>query len=80
MLNFLKGTIKNYEKIFDKTTFLINPAGNFVIGGPHGDTGLTGRKRLLLIHMEVRVHMGEGHSLGRILQKLTGLVPTWPDI
>ena len=44
LLNFLKGTIKNYEKIFDKTTFLINPAGNFVIGGPHGDTGLTGRK------------------------------------
>jgi S-adenosylmethionine synthetase len=24
--------------------FLINPAGSFIIGGPHGDTGLTGRK------------------------------------
>ena len=23
---------------------LVNPTGNFVIGGPHGDTGLTGRK------------------------------------
>ncbi len=26
------------------TRFLINPTGRFVIGGPHGDTGLTGRK------------------------------------
>ncbi|MGB0290990.1 MAG: methionine adenosyltransferase [Luteolibacter sp.] len=28
----------------DKTEFLINPTGNFVIGGPQGDSGLTGRK------------------------------------
>ena len=28
----------------DKTKFFINPTGSFVIGGPHGDTGLTGRK------------------------------------
>ncbi len=27
-----------------KTKFHVNPTGNFVIGGPHGDTGLTGRK------------------------------------
>jgi len=27
-----------------ETRFLINPTGRFVIGGPHGDTGLTGRK------------------------------------
>jgi S-adenosylmethionine synthetase len=33
------------SKLFDaKTKFLINPTGKFVIGGPHGDTGLTGRK------------------------------------
>ena len=32
------------KKLFDNTNFLINPAGKFVIGGPHGDTGLTGRK------------------------------------
>ncbi len=28
----------------DNTRFFINPTGRFVIGGPHGDTGLTGRK------------------------------------
>lgn len=28
----------------DNTKFHINPTGKFVIGGPHGDTGLTGRK------------------------------------
>ena len=28
----------------EKTRFLINPTGRFVIGGPHGDSGLTGRK------------------------------------
>ncbi len=28
----------------DKTRYLINPSGRFVVGGPHGDSGLTGRK------------------------------------
>ena len=32
-------------KLFDRTFILhVNPTGKFVIGGPHGDTGLTGRK------------------------------------
>jgi S-adenosylmethionine synthetase len=32
------------EMLSDTTEFLINPTGRFVIGGPQGDTGLTGRK------------------------------------
>jgi len=28
----------------EQTRYLINPAGRFVVGGPHGDAGLTGRK------------------------------------
>ncbi len=32
------------EMLDDKTQFLVNPTGNFVVGGPQGDTGLTGRK------------------------------------
>ena len=31
----------------DKTKYFINPTGNFVIGGPVGDTGLTGRKIII---------------------------------
>jgi S-adenosylmethionine synthetase len=39
-----------YEQLLEnflddpKAKLLVNPTGNFVIGGPHGDTGLTGRK------------------------------------
>ncbi len=32
------------EMVDDNTKFFINPTGRFVIGGPHGDAGLTGRK------------------------------------
>ncbi|MCI8464794.1 MAG: methionine adenosyltransferase [Lachnospiraceae bacterium] len=32
------------ELVNEKTKFFVNPTGRFVIGGPHGDSGLTGRK------------------------------------
>lgn len=36
---------KRIQKLFDNNfRLLVNPTGKFVIGGPHGDTGLTGRK------------------------------------
>lgn len=36
---------KNIQELFDDAiTYHVNPTGKFVIGGPHGDTGLTGRK------------------------------------
>src|SRR5437773_4527582 len=32
------------QMLSESTQFLVNPTGNFVVGGPQGDTGLTGRK------------------------------------
>src|SRR5258708_36673362 len=32
------------EMLSESTQFLVNPTGNFVVGGPQGDTGLTGRE------------------------------------
>jgi len=37
-------TVLPKELVDDKTVFHLNPAGSFVIGGPQGDAGLTGRK------------------------------------
>ncbi|KEI00291.1 methionine adenosyltransferase [Clostridium botulinum] len=39
----IKAVVPN-EWLDDETKYYINPTGRFVIGGPHGDTGLTGRK------------------------------------
>ncbi len=38
----IKPVLKDYD--LSKTEFKINPTGRFVMGGPHGDAGLTGRK------------------------------------
>ena len=41
----VKAKYPQYVHLFnDQITYHINPTGKFVIGGPHGDTGLTGRK------------------------------------
>ena len=41
----VKTKYQKYVNLFnDKIKYHINPTGKFVIGGPHGDTGLTGRK------------------------------------
>src|SRR6187549_2913992 len=40
----VKSKYKKYAKLFnEQIKYHINPTGKFVIGGPHGDTGLTGR-------------------------------------
>lgn len=46
------------ELLDDKTKYFINPTGRFVIGGPHGDSGLTGRKII------VDTYGGAGHHGG----------------
>ena len=48
--------------IDDETIFHINPTGKFVIGGPHGDTGLTGRKIIVDTYGGKGAHGGGAFS------------------
>ena len=58
--------IKNnpqYAHLFnDKITYHINPTGKFVIGGPHGDSGLTGRKIIVDTYGGKGAHGGGAFS------------------
>lgn len=51
------------QKLFtDKITYHINPTGKFVIGGPHGDAGLTGRKIIVDTYGGKGAHGGGAFS------------------
>jgi S-adenosylmethionine synthetase len=51
------------ESLLDeRTRFFINPTGRFVIGGPHGDTGATGRKSMVDTYGGVAHHGGGSFS------------------
>ncbi|MFT5383081.1 MAG: S-adenosylmethionine synthetase, partial [Saprospiraceae bacterium] len=51
------------RKLFDtKYTLHVNPTGKFVIGGPHGDTGLTGRKIIVDTYGGKGAHGGGAFS------------------
>ncbi len=58
----IKPTLENTGLLTDKTTYLINPTGKFVIGGPHGDAGLTGRKIIVDTYGGVGRHGGGAFS------------------
>lgn len=63
------------EWLTSATKFFINPTGRFVIGGPMGDCGLTGRKLSLIPTAAWRVTVAV-HSLVKIHQKWTVPQPT----
>ena len=50
------------EMVDDETKFFINPTGRFVIGGPHGDSGLTGRKIIVDTYGGMARHGGGAFS------------------
>jgi len=53
----------NYSPYFNSNIqYLINPTGKFVIGGPHGDTGLTGRKIIVDTYGGKGAHGGGAFS------------------
>jgi S-adenosylmethionine synthetase len=59
----VKAKYPKYKKLFNsKITYHINPTGKFVIGGPHGDTGLTGRKIIVDTYGGKGAHGGGAFS------------------
>ena len=50
------------EMVDEHTKFFINPTGRFVIGGPHGDSGLTGRKIIVDTYGGMARHGGGAFS------------------
>lgn len=53
----------NVQALFnDQITYHVNPTGKFVIGGPHGDTGLTGRKIIVDTYGGKGAHGGGAFS------------------
>ncbi|NNC85533.1 MAG: methionine adenosyltransferase [Bacteroidia bacterium] len=63
MPRVIKKLPKSAQKLFDKKIkYHINPTGKFVIGGPHGDTGLTGRKIIVDTYGGKGAHGGGAFS------------------
>ena len=58
----LKAIPENFLKDFDENEFYVNPTGNFVIGGPDGDCGLTGRKIIVDTYGGAAPHGGGAFS------------------
>lgn len=56
--NIVEEVLKEYDVIKDDYRLIVNPSGRFVIGGPRGDFGLTGRKII------VDTYGGRGHHGG----------------
>jgi len=58
----LKSIPENFLKDFNENEFYVNPTGNFVIGGPDGDCGLTGRKIIVDTYGGAAPHGGGAFS------------------
>ncbi|MDZ4793811.1 MAG: methionine adenosyltransferase [Bacteroidota bacterium] len=59
----IKAKYKKYAKLFNNDIkYHVNPTGKFVIGGPHGDTGLTGRKIIVDTYGGKGAHGGGAFS------------------
>ena len=63
LIPIVKSKYKKFAKLFnDNIKYHINPTGKFVIGGPHGDTGLTGRKIIVDTYGGKGAHGGGAFS------------------
>lgn len=58
----IKPVLRDSKLSFDSTKYFINPSGRFVIGGPQGDAGLTGRKIIVDTYGGMARHGGGAFS------------------
>ena len=58
----IRPVLKESNLPFDSTRYIINPSGRFVIGGPQGDAGLTGRKIIVDTYGGMARHGGGAFS------------------
>jgi S-adenosylmethionine synthetase len=58
----IKPVLEEHDLDASRVKFLINPTGRFVIGGPHGDAGLTGRKIIVDTYGGMARHGGGAFS------------------
>ena len=62
MILVAKEVLGDTNLLSDDTEYFVNPTGKFVIGGPHGDSGLTGRKIIVDTYGGVGSHGGGAFS------------------
>lgn len=62
MIEYVIKAVVPVEFLNDETKYYINPTGNFVIGGPQGDSGLTGRKIIVDTYGGMARHGGGAFS------------------
>ena len=62
LIDVVKTVLGPTGLLTDKTEYYVNPTGRFVVGGPHGDSGLTGRKIIVDTYGGVGAHGGGAFS------------------
>ena len=81
ILPYIEKTIpKEYLSLLKKEEIYINPTGQFIIGGPDGDTGLTGRKIIVDTYGGAAPHGGGAFSGKDPTRSRSGLQHTFQGI
>ncbi|MGN6895912.1 methionine adenosyltransferase domain-containing protein, partial [Neisseria sp. P0016.S006] len=62
VIGYIIELVLSFEMLAAETKYLINPAGRFVIGGPQGDCGLTGREIIVDTYGGAAPHGGGAFS------------------